>query len=169
MTGIVGDIMTRTGISALPGATAAAGARLLADNRISAVPVCDADGRLLGIVSEGDLMRPFGEANSLRREWWLDLLAEGSNLDTEFLIYICEDRRPIRSLMTTGVHSVSEDTPLAEAADLMLRRRVRRLPVLRGAKVIGIVSRADLVRTFLDTGKPAEAAPSRAAATEDAQ
>ena len=155
MASSVGDVMTRRVVSALPGDTAATLAGLLADNRISAVPVCDAGGRLLGIVSEGDLMRPFGEVHSLRREWWLDLLADDSNLDTEFLHYIRNDRRPIRDLMTTPVHSVSEDTPLAKAADLMLRHHVKRLPVLREAKVIGIVSRADLVRTFLNTEQPA--------------
>ena len=64
--------------------------------------------------------------------------------------------------MTTAVHSVSEDTPAAKAADLMLRHHVKRLPVLREAKVIGIVSRADLVRTFLGTGQPAEPVPIRA-------
>lgn len=152
MTGSVGDIMTRKVVSASPGDTVATVARLLADNRISALPVCDADGRLLGIVSEGDLMRPFSEINNLRREWWLDRLAEGGDLDAKFLNYIRTDLYPVQDLMTTAVHSVSEDTPLAEAADLMLRHHVKRLPVLCGVKVIGIVSRADLVRTFLDPG-----------------
>ena len=155
MMGSVGDIMTRAVVSVSPADTIATVARLLAHNRISSVPVCDAEGCLLGIVSEGDLLRPFGEARSLRREWWLDRLAEDTELTAEFLGYLHNDQRPIRDLMTTVVHSASEDTPTAKAADLMLRQHVARLPVLRGAKVIGIVSRADLVRAFLGTGRPA--------------
>lgn len=152
--GSVGDIMTRAVVSVSPADTIATVARLLAHNRISSVPVCDAEGRLLGIVSEGDLLRPFGEARSLRREWWLDRLAEGTDLAAEFLDYLHNDQRPIRDLMTTAVHSVSEDTAATIAADLMLRHHVKRLPVLREAKVVGIVSRADLVRTFLGTRQP---------------
>ncbi len=63
-------------------------AKLLSDHGISAVPICGEQGQLLGMVSEGDLMRPFGQENALRRDWWLSLLAEGTELAPAFLDYI---------------------------------------------------------------------------------
>ena len=153
----VGSVMSRNVMSAAPGDTAIVVARQLSKHRISAVPVIDRDGTLLGIVSEGDLMRPFGLAHSLQREWWLGLLAEGTDLAPAFADYIRHDLRPVRDLMSAKVHTVTEATTLPEAADLMLTHHIKRLPVLRDGKVVGIVSRADLVRSFLAVTDPAPA------------
>lgn len=154
----VSDVMTQKVIAASPGDTAATVARLLSAHRISAVPVLDAKGTLLGIVSEGDLMRPFGLAHSLQREWWLALLAEGNDLAPEFATYIRNDLRPVQDLMTTPVHTIAPGATLPEAADLLLRHKVKRLPVLSDGKLVGIVSRADLVRSFLAVTPVAAAA-----------
>ena len=153
----VGAVMSRNVVSASPGDTAINVARQLSTHGISAVPVVDRDGTLLGIVSEGDLMRPFGLAHSLQREWWLGLLAEGTDLAPAFADYIRHDLRPVRDLMSATVHTVTEHATLPEVADIMLRHHIKRLPVLRDGKVVGIVSRADLVRSFLGVPAPASA------------
>ena len=93
MTVYAESIMTRTVVSAGPDDTVSAVAALFSKHGISGVPVCDKDGTLLGIISEGDLMRPFGEANKLRRDWWLGLLADGEELAPEFVEYMRQDRR----------------------------------------------------------------------------
>jgi len=144
-------IMTTQVVSTGPDDPVVKVARLLADNHISAVPVCDADGALLGMVSEGDLMRPVGTETATRRAWWLHMLAEGTDLAPEFLAYVREDRRRARDLMTTPVVSVTEQTSAREIADLMIRHRIKRVPVLRDGKVVGVVSRADLVRAIART------------------
>ena len=142
------SIMTTQVVSALPDDTVAKVARLLAANQISAVPVCDADGTLLGMLSEGDLMRPFATETATRRAWWLRMLAEGTELAPEFLNYVREDQRRAKDLMSTPVVSVTERASAQEIADLMMRHRIKRVPVLRDGKVVGIVARADLVRAI---------------------
>lgn len=145
------SIMTTNVISARPDDTVAKVARLLAANHISAVPVCDADGKLVGMLSEGDLMRPFSTETEVRRAWWLRMLAEGTELAPEFLEYVREDRRRAKDLMSTQVVSVAEQTSAREVADLMMMHRIKRVPVLRDGKVVGIVARADLVRAIAQT------------------
>ena len=106
-------------VTAGPDDTVARIAALLAEHEISAVPVCDKDGKLLGMLSEGDLMRPFGQENALRRAWWLGMLAEGTDLAPEFLDYVRLDRRRAKDLMTTEVITVTERASAGEIADLM--------------------------------------------------
>ena len=145
------NIMTTKVISAGPDDTVAKVARLLVDSHISAVPVCDADGMVVGMLSEGDLMRPLGTESAIRRAWWLRMLAEGTELAPEFLNYVREDQRRARDLMSTPVISVTERVSAREIADLMMRHRIKRVPVLRDGKVVGIVARADLVRAIART------------------
>jgi CBS domain-containing protein len=142
------DIMTREVVTARLTDTVTVVARLLADHAISAVPVCDAQGGLAGIVSEGDLMRPFGQANAMRRAWWLGLLAEGTALAPEFLDYIKTDRRRAQDLMVSPVLTVPETASLPEIADLLAQSHIKRVPVMRGTRLVGIVSRADIVRAL---------------------
>ena len=139
------SVMTRDVITVGPNAMVAEVATKLAEHDISAVPVCDKDGTMLGMLSEGDLMRPFGAANEMRRAWWLGMLAEGNDLAPEFLDYIRRDRRRAQDLMTREVITTTEQTSLSEIADLMSRHRIKRVPVLSDGKVVGIVSRADVV------------------------
>lgn len=144
------SIMTTKVLSVRPDDTVARVAKLLSTHRISAVPVCDADGRLLGMLSEGDLMRPLSTETETRRAWWLRMLAEGTQLAPEFLTYLGEDRRRAADLMTRDVISVTEATPVGAIADLIMKHHVKRVPVLRDGKVVGIVSRADLVSLLAD-------------------
>ena len=142
------SIMTTRVIAAGPDETVAQVARLLVMNQISAVPVCDAEGNLLGMLSESDLLRPFTTEMEARRAWWLRLLAEGTDLAPEFLNYVREDQRRAKDLMVTPVITVTERTSVREIADLMMRHHIKRVPVLRDGKVVGIVARADLVRAI---------------------
>jgi CBS domain-containing protein len=142
------SIMTRDVVTVGPEATVAEVSATLASHEISAAPVCDPDGRLLGMLSEGDLMRPFGAANEMRRAWWLGMLAEGTELAPEFLDYVRLDKRRARDLMTRDVITATEGTSTAELADMLSRHRIKRVPILRDGKLVGIVSRADLVRVL---------------------
>jgi CBS domain-containing protein len=142
------SIMSGTVISTTPDATVSEVATLLAKHDISAVPVCEKDGTLVGMLSEGDLMRPFGAANEMRRAWWLEVLAEGHDLAPEFVDYMRLDRRRARDLMTKNVVTATERSSAAEIADLISQHHIKRVPILRDGKLVGIVSRADLVRAL---------------------
>lgn len=144
-----GEIMTRKLVTAPSGATVSQLARLMAENDISAVPICDKDGTLLGMVSEGDLIPALGQKPAQHRAWWLDVLAEGTELAPDFLEYIRLDRRPAENFMQRAVVTATEGTPLAEIADLMARHHIKRVPIVQDGKLVGIVSRADLIRTIV--------------------
>jgi CBS domain-containing protein len=154
MTVYAESIMTRTVVTAEPDDTVSAIAALFSKHGISGVPVCDKNGTLLGIISEGDLMRPFGEANKLRRDWWLGLLADGEELAPEFVDYLRQDRRRAADLMTKEVVTATEDTPVDRIADILQSHRVTRVPIVKDGKVVGVVSRADVIRAMART--PAE-------------
>lgn len=142
------SVMTRDVLFLSPNDTVAEAARKLGERGVSAAPVVDAEGRLLGIVSEGDLLRPFRHTMQLQRAWWLDLLAEGTELAPAFLNYVRLDQRHIKELMTTTVITATEDMALPAVADLLSENHIKRVPVLRDGRVVGIVSRADIVRAI---------------------
>jgi CBS domain-containing protein len=153
------SIMTRDVVTARPEDSVARVARLLSEHGISAVPVCDQDGKLLGMVSEGDLMRPFIERNALRRAWWLGLLAEGTDLAPEFLDYIRLDHRRAQDVMTQAVVAADEDTGVPEIAGMLARHAIKRVPVVRDGRLVGIVSRADIVRVLAQKPEAIVAGP----------
>ena len=142
------SIMTRSVVTAHPTDTVARVARLLSENAISAVPVCDDSGALLGMASEGDLMRPFVDSSVRRRAWWLTLLADGTDLAPEFLDYVRLDRHQVSDLMTRPVITATETASVTELAELMVMHRIKRLPIVRDGKLVGIVSRADVIRAI---------------------
>ncbi len=142
------SIMTRDVVTAHPTDTVARVARLLAEHTISAVPVCDDSGALLGMVSEGDLMRPFVSTNVRRRAWWLTLLADGTDLAPEFVDYVRLDRHQVGDLMTKPVITANETTSVTELAEQMVQHHIKRLPIVRDGKLLGIVSRADVIRAI---------------------
>lgn len=116
-------------------------ARLLLERQISAVPVIDEGNRVLGIVSEGDLMRRVeGERH---RSWWLGLVADPRRLARD---YVKSHGRDAQSVMTREVITVTEDTPLADIAQLLEKERIKRVPVLRDGRLVGIVSRANIIQ-----------------------
>ena len=112
-------------------------AQLLLKNHISAVPILDYSGAPIGMVSEGDLI---GRRNA-QREWWLALLAEGKSLSSDFLSELRRPERVAIEIMSKPVVTVGEDTDAAEIARLLTTYRIKRVPVVRDGRVVGIVSR----------------------------
>lgn len=149
------QIMTAEVQTVSPTTPVTAIARLLLERRISGVPVVDADNRVLGIVSEGDLMRRAEAGTARRRSWWLELFSEDSALAREFV-----KTHGLRAadVMTSHVVSVTETTGVADIAELLESRGIKRVPVVRDGRLVGIVSRADLLRALVaakDSAKPA--------------
>jgi CBS domain-containing protein len=153
------QVMSRQPVVAGPTMSARDVARLLVEHGISAVPVTDASGALLGIVSEGDLVRRGGVDYDERRSWWLQALAEGEDLAPEFLAYVRSGDRRVDDLMTREVVTVEETTTLPEIARRLQENRVKRVPVLREGKVVGIISRADLLRALVHEEAAVERPP----------
>ncbi len=139
------DIMTRDPVSVGPRASLAEIAALLAEKRIRGLPVCEPDGTLLGVVSEGDVIKPFRASAQVKHDWWAEALARGESLSREFMDYVTRDGRSAADIMVPHVVTATEDTTLPQLAELMMRHAVKRVPILRGMKVVGIVSRSDLV------------------------
>ena len=140
------DVMTTDVITVDPDTTVQALATLLAERGISGAPVVDLSGRLVGIISEGDLLHraEIGTARrhrERRRSWWLDHFA--SDLARE---YVKSHGRTVKDIMTRDVVTVTEDTDLGEVAALLEAKRIKRVPVMREGKVVGIISRANIVR-----------------------
>lgn len=156
-----GNVMTTKLISVSPDMPGRAVAQVLFKNGISAVPVVDDQGAPIGMVSEGDLM-PRNEAErEARRDWWLQMLSEGQYVNNpEFDNYLKGQDRTARDIMIKPVLTVSEDAELTEVADLLSRNKIKRVPVVRDGRMVGIVSRADLVRAFAQP-QEAERLPDR--------
>lgn len=148
------DIMTAPVITAQANARVSEIAKLLFTKHISAVPILD-DGRLVGIVSEGDLLHraEIGTHHRARAgSWWLRLFGE----DRSAAEYVKAHGREARDVMTRDVVSVTPDTPIGEIADLLETRRIKRVPVLRGSTLVGIVSRANLIQAMALAAHPAK-------------
>ena len=155
------DVMTRNVLSVRPEATIAEAIRLMLDNRISGLPVLDETGRLVGILTEGDLLRRGETGTERHRPRWLEILMGPGRLAEE---YVRTHGRRIAEVMTRDPVGVSPDTPLEEIVALMERHRIKRVPVLDGDVPVGILSRADLLRGH--AGALAEA-PVAAASDEE--
>lgn len=139
------DIMTTTVISITSEETVEEAVRLMLDHHISALPVVDADGKMVGLISEGDLMRRVRNADDVRRSWWLEIFAVASENAQEF---VKQRSQHVADVMTQKVLSVDEDTPVNEIAKLLEIHRIKRVPVLRGGQLVGIVSRANLLHAL---------------------
>ena len=145
------DVMTTAILTVTPETDVGDIARTLLDAHISAIPVIAGDGTLVGIVSEGDLMHR-AEAETRRRpSWWLRLLATPEE-PTER--YLKEYGRRARDVMTKDVITVAPDTPLTEIAAMLEKYHIKRVPVMEGGKLVGIVSRANLLRGVATWQKP---------------
>lgn len=127
--------------------------QILLDRHISGLPVVKEDGTLVGIVSEGDLIRRQETQTTRRRSWWLELLTSREDLARD---YAKSHGRQARDIMTNDVVSVSEDTDLAEVASLLERNRIKRVPVNRDGRLVGIISRANLIQALSLSGRDAD-------------
>ena len=148
------QIMTKDVISVGPESTVRDVARLLIERRISGVPVVDGDSRVLGMISEADLIFRVETGARRPRSWWLSLFAGGGESAADF---IKSHSRHVSDLMTRDVVWVEEETPVADVAKTLEERHVRRVPVLRQGRLVGIISRADLVRMLALSPEPLKA------------
>ena len=155
------DVMTTDIRTVGPDATIDAAIAIMTERRVSGVPVTDARGLLVGILTEGDLLRRVetGTGDHMR-PLFLDLLIGSGK---EAMDYVRTHSRRVSDLMTSHVLTVTEDDPLREVVRLMERRHIRRVPVLRDGRLVGIVSRSDLVTALgrklatIPQGRPSDA------------
>jgi CBS domain-containing protein len=131
-----------------PQATLEEAAELLATHHISGLPVVDDAGRLLGMVSEADLIDPEKRRAAIPRTALFGLFP----IPDEALLSAFDGGRdlPVRDVMTKNVVTATEETPVVELATLMVGHRINRIPILRDGRVVGIVTRADLVRALAE-------------------
>jgi CBS domain-containing protein len=139
------EIMVTNVITVTPDHSVQEVAEILLERRISGVPVLNAAGELVGIVSEGDLMRRADAGTGHRRSWWLRLLMGREGLAQEF---VREHARKVADIMTHHVITASPETPVSDLAELLERNAIKRVPIVDGRKVVGIVSRANLLQAL---------------------
>ena len=136
------DVMTSPPITVTPDTAITDVAALLLERRISAVPVVDEHGRMVGIISEGDLLRRSESDTERRRPQWLEMLLDPNIQAADF---VKTHGTHVGAVMTRDVVAVSPDTDLAEIASLLEQRRIKRVPVVENGVPVGIVSRANLL------------------------
>jgi CBS domain-containing protein len=156
------DVMTTNLLTLTPDMSVGQAARMLAERGVSGAPVLDADGMLLGILTEGDLIRRLAAATDKPRSWFLSLFGSAP---AQAEHYARSHGRRVRDVMTTTIESVTETSPIAEVAAILERRGIRRVPVLRDGKLVGLVSRADLLKVSLADPTAASGAGSQSDAT----
>jgi CBS domain-containing protein len=138
------DVMTPDVICAAPDTLLPELVRLMLDHQISALPVVD-DGRIVGIVSEGDLLHRAEAATEPRPSRWLELVTSSDRLATD---YTKTHGRRAGEIMTRDVVTVADTMPIAEVAHLLESRRIKRVPVMRDGRLVGIVSRRNLLQAL---------------------
>jgi len=139
------DVMTRNVITVAPDASIRQAVGLMLQHRISGLPVVDSTGRLVGVVTEGDFLRRAETGTQRRRTRWLEFFTGPSRMADE---YIRSHGRRVEEVMSPDPVSISQDTPLDEVVSAMEKHRIKRLPVITDGQVVGIVSRANLVRAL---------------------
>ena len=148
------DIMSRDVVTVAPDASILHAARLMLQRKFSGLPVVDASGTLVGIVTEGDFLRRAETGTVRRRPRWIEFFVGPGPLAAE---YAHANGRRVDEIMTRDVLTVAEDTPLQDVVGLMERHDVKRLPVVREHQIVGIVTRQNLVRALI--GRTSAAAP----------
>jgi len=139
------DVMTSPVVSVEPDTAVLQAVRIMLQRQISGLPVVRKDGRLVGVVTEGDFLRRAETGTERRRPRWLEYLVGPGRLADE---YTRTHGRKVEDIMTAEPVTVAEDTALEEVVNLMEKRRIKRIPVLRGNEVVGIVSRANLLHAL---------------------
>jgi CBS domain-containing protein len=149
----VKDVMTSPVILIEPEMPVLEAAGIMLQRRISGLPVIDKDGRLVGMVTEGDFLRRAETGTERRRPRWLEFLVGEGRLADE---YTHSHGRKVGEIMTTKPLAVTEETSLEEVVKVMEKRQIKRLPVVRGEEVVGIVSRANLVHALARVAREVE-------------
>lgn len=150
------DVMTRHVISIAPDAPVEDAVKLMLDRGISGIFVVDAAGRLAGVVTEGDLLRRTELGTGRQRSWWLKLLVSPGRQAEDFTR---SHGRKVADVMTPTVVAVDVDAPLGDIVELMEKHRIKRVPVTDKDRVVGVVSRADMLRALAVAERRAQTAP----------
>jgi CBS domain-containing protein len=145
-----GDVMTQSTVTVEPDASIMHAIQLMLKRRISGLPVVDETGALVGMLTEGDLLRRAELGTQKRRPRWIEFLIGPGRLASE---YVSACGRKVSEVMTVPVHTVTEDTPLIDVVKIMESRQVKRLPVVRDGRLVGIVSRANLLRALVSIAR----------------
>jgi len=161
----VRDVMTRRVIAVAADDTILNAAQMMLQNAISGLPVTDTAGNLVGVVTEGDFLRRAELGTQRRRPRWLEFLIGPGRLADE---YVRASGRKVQEVMTEDPCTIAEDDSLEDAVDLMERRRIKRLPVLRDGKMVGIISRSNLMRALVSLARDAKAPAGDDSAIRDA-
>ena len=146
---IASDVMVRDVKTVGPETSVAEAARLMAQNDLSALPVVDDHGQLIGILSEADLLRREEIGTEVRRSRWIEAMTPATTLAAEFAK---SHGKQVKELMSEDVISAKENTPLTDIAAILERRRIKRIPITRDGALIGIVSRANLIQALASAG-----------------
>jgi len=139
------DIMTTKVVTVAADATAQEAAAQMLRHRVSALPVVDQSGKLIGIVSEGDLMRRGELGTERERSWWLELLTSNRTLATD---YAKAHGRKVSEVMSRKLIAANPDTPINDIALLLEQHAIKRVPIVDKGKLVGIVARANLVQAL---------------------
>ncbi len=150
---IAADVMVRGVITVHPDTDVADAIKLLAERDISALPVVDAQGELVGLISEADLLHRVEIATEKHRPWLQELMTAATTLAEDFAK---SHGKKVGEVMTTDVVSAGEDTPLADIASLFERKRIKRVPIVRDGKLVGIVSRSNLIQALASSAGATE-------------
>jgi CBS domain-containing protein len=142
---MVQDVMTTPVISVEPSASVAEAAKLMLTDRISGLPVTTREGTLVGMISEGDLLRRGELGTEPKRPSWLEFLVGTGKLADE---YVRSHGRKVEQVMSTDPVTTRREAPLDEVVAAMSRHRIKRLPVVENGKVVGIVARSDVLRAL---------------------
>ena len=156
----VKDFMATDVVTAKPGDTVAAVAKVMSEKRVSGLPVVDDDGALVGVVSEGDLLSRTELGRDAPRSWWLGLLGRSETPEA----YVRAHGQTVADVMTREVETIAPGAGVAALARKLEKNGVKRLPVVDRGQLVGVVSRADVVRA-LASMQP-EATPTAADDTE---
>jgi CBS domain-containing protein len=147
------DVMVSPVITVKPSSTVKEVARIFIDRRISAAPVVDDQGKLVGIVSEGDLLHRSEAGTERKRASWLMLLTGNDTLAAE---YVKAHARKVADVMTRKVVTATPDTPLHEIASILEKNSIKRVPIVRDGQLVGLVSRANLLQAVATARKELE-------------
>ena len=150
---IAADIMVREVVTIDPDESVARAAALMTANDVSALPVISADGRLVGIISEADLLRRKEIATATNRPSWVETITPAATVAAEF---VKSHGKRVADLMSKDVISVGETASLNDIVALLERNRIKRVPVVRGDQLVGIVSRGNLIQALASAVVTAE-------------
>lgn len=139
------DVMTSPAISASPQTTLPEIVQLMLEHRISGIPIIDNSQKLVGLVSEGDLVRRKEIGLEQKHSWWLSMFGNAAVLAEEFTK---SHGVTAKDVMTNKVITAAEDTPLWKIAETLEKEKIKRVPVVRDGRVVGIVSRANLLQAL---------------------